>query len=60
MDEMSNEQNCIGKHCHKRGVPAEGYDFFVCERCLEVLDVMIIGFAIVKSYEAKRGLQAVQ
>jgi hypothetical protein len=47
-----NEEKCIGEDCEKRGVPRNGYSFFVCEDCLEELDAAIIAFAILNSVEA--------
>lgn len=36
--EMSKaEQKCCMKKCNERGVPQEGFDFFVCDGCLKTL-----------------------
>jgi len=32
------EQKCCCKGCELRGVPSEGFDFYVCDGCLEELD----------------------
>jgi hypothetical protein len=36
MDET--EKKCTVKGCKSLGIPAEGFDFFVCDRCLEVFE----------------------
>jgi hypothetical protein len=47
-----NEQKCIAKGCEAWGCPPEGYHFFICESCLEELDVAIMAFAVLHSLEA--------
>jgi hypothetical protein len=32
------EQKCVCKDCMNRGIPADGFDFFACDDCLDELD----------------------
>jgi hypothetical protein len=37
----AGEMVCVFKGCERRGVPAEGFDFFACRRCLKELGMLI-------------------
>lgn len=41
-----SELKCTVKNCERVGVPAEGFDFYVCDPCLEELERLLQAQAI--------------